>query len=92
MSYDSVIDGPRTVAVLLVVLFHMGRRARRILPALLADLLIFSVAAKFIFLSSDLERYAKNRPATLLSFLNCLFWCQGGYFGAASVMAQMRQT
>ena len=132
-NYRSDIDGLRAVAVLLVLMFHLGlgvpggyigvdvffvisgylitgiikrqieqgeftfaafyaRRARRILPALLVVLLVSSVAAFFILLPSDLERYARSVVAALLSVANFWFWSQGGYFGAASEMAPLLHT
>lgn len=132
-SYRADIDGLRAVAVLLVLMFHLGlgvpggyvgvdvffvisgflitgiikreldqgeftftgfyaRRARRILPALLTVLLLSSVAALFILLPSDLERFSQSVVATLLSVSNFWFWSQGGYFGAASEMAPLLHT
>lgn len=132
-TYRPDIDGLRAVAVLLVLMFHLGlgapggyigvdvffvisgflitgiikreieqgeftfagfyaRRARRILPALLAVLLFSSVAALFILLPSDLVRYAKSVVAALLSVSNFWFWSQGGYFGATSALAPLLHT
>lgn len=68
------------------------RRARRILPALLSVLLFSSVAALFMLLPSDLERYAKSMLATLLSVSNFWFWSQDGYFGASSALAPLLHT
>ena len=131
--YRPDIDGLRAVAVLLVLMFHLGlgvpggylgvdvffvisgflitgiikreieqgeftivgfyaRRARRILPALLTVLLFSSVAALFILLPSDLERYAKSMVAALLSVSNFWFWSQGGYFGSSSALAPLLHT
>lgn len=133
LGYRPDIDGLRAIAVLLVLMFHLGlgvpggyigvdvffvisgflitgiikreieqgkftfagfyaRRARRILPALLAVLMFSSIAALFILLPSELERYAKSVVATLLSVSNFWFWSQGGYFGAASEMAPLLHT
>ena len=132
-TYRPDIDGLRAVAVLLVLMFHLGlgvsggyigvdvffvisgflitgiikreieqgqftfagfyaRRARRILPALLAVMLLSSVAALVILLPTDLERYAKSVVAALLSVSNFWFWSQGGYFGAGSESAPMLHT
>lgn len=131
--YRPDIDGLRAVAVVLVLMFHLGlgvpggyigvdvffvisgflitgiikreidqgeftlagfytRRARRILPALLAVLLASSVASLFILLPTDLERYAKSVLASLLSVSNFWFWTQGGYFGPASESAPLLHT
>lgn len=132
-NYRPDIDGLRAVAVILVLLFHLGlgipggyigvdvffvisgylitgiisrqmergefsfmgfyaRRARRILPAFLVVLLLFSIAALFILLPSDIERYAKSVMAALLSVSNFWFWSQGGYFGGISEMAPLLHT
>ena len=131
--YRPDIDGLRAIAVLLVLMFHLGlgvpggyigvdvffvisgflitgiikrevekgeftfagfyaRRARRILPALLAVLSFSSVAALFILLPSDLVLYAKSMLAALLSVSNFWFWSQGGYFGATSEMVPLLHT
>jgi peptidoglycan/LPS O-acetylase OafA/YrhL len=132
-NYRPDIDGLRAVAVILVLLFHLGlgipcgyigvdvffvisgyliteiisrqmeqgefsfmafyaRRARRILPAFLAVLLFSSIAALFILLLSNLERYAKSEIAALFSVSYFWFWSQGGYFGSASEMAPLVHT
>lgn len=132
-NYRADIDGLRAVAVLMVLMFHLGlgvpggyvgvdvffvisgflitgiikreieqgeftftgfyaRRARRILPALLAVLLFSSVAAFFILLPSDLERFARSVVAALSSVSNFWFWSQGGYFGSTAEMAPLLHT
>ena len=132
-AYRPDIDGLRAIAVLLVLMFHLGlgvpggyigvdvffvisgfliagiikreieggdftlagfyaRRARRILPALIAVMLLSSAAAFFVLLPTDLERYAKSVAAALLSVSNLWFWSQGGYFGGASELAPMLHT
>lgn len=69
-----------------------ARRARRILPALLAMMLVSSFAAIIILLPTDLERYAKSVVAALLSVSNFWFWSQGGYFGPVLEKAPMLHT
>jgi peptidoglycan/LPS O-acetylase OafA/YrhL len=61
-----------------------ARRSRRILPALQAVMLLFSLAALVILFPTDLEHYAKSVMAALLSLSNFLFLSQGGYFGTTS--------
>jgi peptidoglycan/LPS O-acetylase OafA/YrhL len=59
------------------------RRIRRILPALLATLLLCSVACYFLFLPQDLVRFAHSLVAALFSYSNVYFWTQAGYFKPA---------
>ncbi len=59
------------------------KRIRRILPAMLAMLIATSVAAVFILLAPDLERYAQSQLATLGFFANIYFWRTGGYFSTS---------
>ena len=56
------------------------RRIRRIVPALLAMLLVCSAAACFLLLPQDLVRFAHSLFSALLSFSNIYFWTQAGYF------------
>jgi peptidoglycan/LPS O-acetylase OafA/YrhL len=59
------------------------RRIRRILPALLAILLVCSIACYFIFLPQDLVHFAHSLFAAVLSYSNVYFWTQAGYFKPA---------
>lgn len=59
------------------------KRIRRILPAMLAMLVASSIAATFILLAPDLERYAKSQIATLSFIANIYFWRTGGYFSTS---------
>lgn len=56
------------------------KRAKRILPAMLMMLIVSSIAATFILLAPDLQRYAKSQLATLSFIANIYFWRTGGYF------------
>ena len=60
------------------------RRARRILPALIAMLLVTLVLLVFIGLPAHLEGGGKSALAALLSVSNIYFWTQSGYFAPAS--------
>jgi len=56
------------------------RRARRILPALLASLGITVVAALLILFPSDLVSLGKYVASTLALLTNVVAWTDGGYF------------
>jgi peptidoglycan/LPS O-acetylase OafA/YrhL len=56
------------------------RRIRRILPALLALLLVVSLAAVILLLPIDLKGYAKSVFATLGFAANIYFWMDTNYF------------
>jgi peptidoglycan/LPS O-acetylase OafA/YrhL len=122
LKYRPDIDGLRAVAVVSVVIFHLGaghlmggfvgvdvffvisgylisaiifseiadsrfsilgfyeRRIRRIFPALFGMLLIFTAAASFFLLPTELVDYAKSLFAAVLSSSNFYFWQHSGYF------------
>jgi peptidoglycan/LPS O-acetylase OafA/YrhL len=52
-------------------------------PALLAVLLVCSIACYFLFLPQDLIRFAQSLFAALFSYSNVYFWTQAGYFKPA---------
>jgi peptidoglycan/LPS O-acetylase OafA/YrhL len=127
MTYHPHIDGLRAVAVLSVILFHLGfeqfsggfvgvdvffvisgflitriivnevsqtgsfafanfyiRRARRLLPAMLATLVVTTAVVVPLYSSSQLESYAYELIAGLVSLANLLFWNVSGYFDTAA--------
>ncbi len=57
------------------------RRIRRILPALMAVLVFTTVAALFILLPSELERYGRSLLYTAFFASNVFFMRTSGYFG-----------
>jgi peptidoglycan/LPS O-acetylase OafA/YrhL len=59
------------------------RRVRRIVPALLAILLVCSIACYLLFLPQDLIHFAQSLFAALFSYSNIYFWTQAGYFKPA---------
>jgi peptidoglycan/LPS O-acetylase OafA/YrhL len=127
-KYRSDIDGLRAVAVLLVVIFHLGgihnhpvifmpggftgvdvffvisgylltgiidyeigkskfsiasfyeRRARRILPALIALLLTTTLVSLIFLLPGELIAYAHSLIAATFSYSNFYFWSVSSYF------------
>jgi peptidoglycan/LPS O-acetylase OafA/YrhL len=56
------------------------RRVRRIMPALLALLIVVSACAIALLLPIDLKGYAKSAFATLSFVANLYFWRDTGYF------------
>ena len=56
------------------------RRIRRLLPALFFMLSATSVAAFFVLLPADFERYVLSVIAAVFSVSNFFFWDQSGYF------------
>lgn len=60
------------------------RRIRRIIPALLAMLLIVVLAFQFISLPDQAVESAESSVAALFSVSNFYFWRQSGYFAPAS--------
>ena len=60
------------------------RRARRILPALFATMLISIPVAWALMIPAQLKLFAKSLVATSLFASNFLFWKETNYFGAAA--------
>lgn len=56
------------------------RRIRRILPALVATVLVSYVAALVFFLPNAMDDFAKSVVATAAFFSNIFFWKNSGYF------------
>jgi peptidoglycan/LPS O-acetylase OafA/YrhL len=133
MKYRTDIDGLRTIAVGLVLLFHAGlgvsggfigvdvffvisgflitrtisdahergrfsvlvfydHRARRILPALVPQLLATTIAAAFLMLPLDLSAYGRSLAATALFSSNIWFWRSAGYFDTTSATNPLLHT
>jgi len=60
------------------------RRARRLLPALLAVLAATFIYASFVFLPIELKTLSASSAAAVLFVSNMFFWSQTGYFAAHS--------
>jgi peptidoglycan/LPS O-acetylase OafA/YrhL len=63
-----------------------SRRARRLVPALLATTLLSFVASYFVFFPEDFARQSRGTIATLLGASNVLFWMESGYFDVSSML------
>lgn len=61
-----------------------GRRIRRILPALMAMLMLSCAASLLILLPSDLAGFAKSLFATLGFMANIYFWRDANYFSSVA--------
>ena len=68
------------------------RRIRRILPALMAVLLVTSVVAWRMLLPVDLMDYAKSLMSAMLSVSNYYFYRKSGYFDPSASMRPLLHT
>ncbi len=68
------------------------RRARRILPALFALLLLCIPVASLLMLPAQLADFGKNVVAVLLFVSNIQLWIEGGYFETDSSMKPLLHT
>jgi peptidoglycan/LPS O-acetylase OafA/YrhL len=68
------------------------RRIRRILPALLAMLIVSTVLAWRYLTPAELEAYGRSQCAALFSFSNIFFHNQAGYFASPSTLTPLLHT
>ena len=68
------------------------RRIRRILPALVAMMLVAFVLAYKFLLPSELLDFSKSALAAILSVSNVYFWKQSGYFDAPAALKPLLHT
>jgi peptidoglycan/LPS O-acetylase OafA/YrhL len=61
------------------------RRARRILPALFAVLIVASIAAYALLMPDRAQAFGQSLVATVFFYSNILFWHQSDYFQASLV-------
>lgn len=74
-------------------LWHFyARRARRLLPALFAVLIVTTVVAWVLLAPSDLERFGRSLVAVAALSSNVLFWVESGYFDTASELKPLLHT
>ena len=74
------------------ILRFYERRARRILPALFAMLLVTTVLAMAFFLPSYLSDYAKSLASTAGFVSNLYFWKYSGYFESSALLRPLLHT
>lgn len=83
---DGVADGSFTLA------HFWERRARRILPALIAVVAVSLVAGYLLLLPDDFENLAQSAVATMLFGNNVLLTLTSGYWDLASAFKPLLHT
>jgi peptidoglycan/LPS O-acetylase OafA/YrhL len=68
------------------------RRARRILPALLAVIAFAGVAAYCLFIPDDFAEFGRSVAGTMAFATNILFWNETGYFDSTSELRPLLHT
>ena len=69
-----------------------SRRARRLLPALIATVLLAFITGYFILFPEDLARQSRETIAALLGASNILFWTESGYFDSDALLKPLLHT
>ena len=69
-----------------------ARRARRLLPALIATIVLSFVAASVLFAPEDLTRVGVSAAAALAGLSNISFWLESGYFDVNAIMKPLLHT
>ena len=134
LTYRPDIDGLRAIAVLSVVIFHLGapgfaggyvgvdvffvisgylitsivlrelelgrfslrtfyfRRIRRLAPALIATVLLTTLAASILMTPYELVTYSRSAVAALFSVSNIVFFLEAGYWDSASELKPLLHT
>lgn len=68
------------------------RRAKRLLPALYATILLTLFAGLFIFSVNDFKMLGEASVYTIFSISNILFWLQDNYFGGSAIIKPLLHT
>ncbi len=68
------------------------RRIKRILPVTLTMLTLTLVAATFILIGTDYDKFIRSVIATLTFTSNIFFWRDGGYFGSSDALKPLLHT
>lgn len=76
----SILRGDQERGGISIARFY-ERRIRRIMPALLACLLVTTLVSSVLLLPPDFAAFGKSLVSTLLFASNFYFWRTGGYFG-----------
>jgi len=66
------------------ILEFYGRRLKRIVPALLALVLVLAIAGFFIYFPINYQLNQQNAAASILFISNFVYWQSAGYFAEAS--------
>ncbi len=74
------------------ILGFYERRARRILPALFAMMVIVTLAATALFIPEDLDAFGKSLAAAALFVSNVWFFSELGYFTEAAELKPLLHT
>ncbi len=87
----SIIISEKSAGVFTLANFY-ERRARRILPALYAVMLLCIPAAWILLLPHDIKSFSQSLVAVSTYASNILFWQTSGYFDAASELKPLLHT
>ncbi|NBC97078.1 MAG: acyltransferase family protein [Deinococcus-Thermus bacterium] len=68
------------------------RRARRILPALVAVLVFTTVVSFFVLLPAEFRNFGQSLGATMLFVSNFFFWSESNYFAGAAEFRPLLHT
>ncbi|WP_167392375.1 acyltransferase family protein [Mesorhizobium sophorae] len=63
-----------------------ARRARRLLPALFATIVVTFVVAAFLFIPEQFQDLSRSAIFSLLGLANVDFWMQSGYFDSGAIL------
>ncbi|MEE9337611.1 MAG: acyltransferase [Methylococcaceae bacterium] len=74
------------------ILGFYDKRARRIIPALLAVIILSTVTSMFFMLPYDLKNYGQSVVATVLSANNILLYITSGYWSLAAEFKPLYHT
>jgi peptidoglycan/LPS O-acetylase OafA/YrhL len=69
-----------------------ARRARRLLPALIATIVLSFIAAAILFAPEDLRRTGVSTATALVGLSNISFWLESDYFDAAAILKPLLHT
>lgn len=74
------------------ILKFYARRARRILPALIAVVILTLAIGLMVMTAEEIEQLSTHSIAALLGFANVVFWMRTDYFGQTSDRLPMLMT
>ncbi|MES1159072.1 MAG: acyltransferase, partial [Terricaulis silvestris] len=68
------------------------RRARRILPALIAMIALIAIPVSILLIPETLKAFGASAAAAVLSVSNIFFWREAGYFDLSAAQAPLLHT